>query len=444
MTRQFKSKAAGSRLRRSVSSTLYQNMGLMGLSQIAMRLSRLVATIVLARQLDSVEFGLAAIVLTSYELVAVFTRNGITAKVVQSDDAGLGATAQAAYWLTWIACIALLVAQFLIAVPVAIAFHQMRLIVPIAAMGLIYLVTPPCAIQCAMMQREGRMGRIAFASGTQVTVDNLLTAGFAVAGMGMWAIVLPKLIVAPIWLLVTRFGHTWRPARGRPDAAMVARWREILLFSRHVVGTELMTTLQANVDNLIVGAFLGAAALGTYYFAFNAGLGITIGLVGALGSAVYPHFCAVRSDRAALAARYRQTQLMMTAVFIPLIIAQVALAPIYVPLIFGAKWQPATPVLMLICLSALARPFAGTVSQLLKATDRPQVELRWQAAITVVLVAALLVAVPFGIVGIAFAVLIVQLVGLTAFTLLAPRALLSSANAPTKYGRRFAVVAAPA
>ncbi len=399
------------------------NLLSMGSAQMAMRVSRLATTVILTRALSPENFGLAAIVLTVYELVALFTRNGISAKVVQADAASVERVARTALTMTWIACLALMVIQALIAVPVALAFGDMRLALPIALMGLIYLATPLCNIQGAFLQREGRLGRVALAGGVQVVTDNILTAVLALSGFGMWAIILPKLLVAPIWVVIIRGGHAWRPARWQGFRDGLSGWRNILAFSRSVIGVEMMTTLQANLDNLLVGYFLGTAALGTYFFAFNAGLGITLGLVSAFSVAVYPHLCQVREDRAALDRRTAATMRTLGLLVVPIVLAQVLLAPVYVPIVFGEKWIPAIPVLMIICLSALPRPFATVRSQYLKALGRPDIELRWQAALTLALAAALLVATQFGIVAVALAVLLVQGTIATAFTVLSPRAL---------------------
>jgi len=417
------------RLRTMAARPFMRNLGAMGSAQIAIRISRLATTMVLSRLLSPNDFGLAAVVLTVYEIVSLFTRNGISAKVIQASEDEVGAVAETAYWMTWVVCGLLMLLQLAIALPIAMIYGDERLALPIALMGLIYLATPLSNVQCAFIQREGRLGRVAFASGVQVTADNLLTGLFALLGMGMWAIILPKLLVAPIWLILMRLGHAWRPAPMRSLAAAFAGWHDIARFSRHVVGVELLTTLQANADNLIVGYFLGIEALGIYYFAFNAGLGISLGLVNSFGIAVYPHLCAVRGDHARLSARYRQSQRTLSLLVVPLVLLQVALAPLYVPLVYGQKWVVAVPVLMVICLSALVRPFAVTCSQLLKAVGRPDIELRWQFGLTVLLVAGLLFGAQISILAVAIAVLVVQTAVLSAFCLLAPRPLLGLAPA---------------
>jgi len=337
--------------------------------------------------------------------------------VVQAHADEVEAVAQTAYCLTWVVCVGLMVVQLLLAVPVARIYNDPKLALPIALMSVVFLATPLCNIQTAFIARDGRVGRFALASALQVGADNVLTAILALLGMGMWAIVLPKLLVAPIWVVMNRYGHTWRPER----RWSMAGWRDIERFSRHVIGVELMTTIQANVDNLLVGYFLGVDALGVYYFAFNAGLGIALGLINGFGVAVFPYLCEVRSDSVKLAARFRESLRSLGLLVVPMVLLQVALAPIYVPIVFGAKWVPAIPVLMVICLSAVARPFATATSQLLKAVGRPDIELRWQIMLTIVLVIGLLIGAQINILAVAIAVVVVQTVVLTAFCLRAPR-----------------------
>jgi teichuronic acid exporter len=386
-----------------------RNLGSLGSAQIAIRLSRLLATVMLSRMLLPEQFGLAAVVLTVYELMAIFTRNGITAKVVQSSAEDLPVAAMTAYHMTWSVCGGLMLIQLLMAWPIAWFYNDMSIAWPIAAMAVIYLATPLCSVQAAMQQREGRLGRFAMASATQVVTDNILTLLLALSGFGMWAIILPKIIVAPIWTIFVRYGHSWRPQRNISPSAFHG-WKDIARFSRSVLGVELLTTLQANMDNFLVGYFFGLHALGLYYFAFNSGLGITIGLINAAGIAVYPHLCAVRQDKAALRQRAAKTMRTLALLLVPVILMQAMLSPFYVPMVFGEQWNDAVPALALICLSALMRPLTSVTSQLLKATARPEIEVRWQFATTVVLGAALLVGCQFNITAVAVAVFLVQIV----------------------------------
>jgi teichuronic acid exporter len=414
-------------LRSFQTNNFAKNLSSLGLSQIIVRISRLFATIILSRLLSPQDFGTAAIVLTVYELIALFTRNGISAKVVQASKDEVNVVAMTAWRMTWIVCGSLMVLQCLLAYPIAWFFQDARIAIPIAAMSIIYLATPMSNIQSAFQQREGNLRRIAFAGALQIVVDNILTVIFAVLGFGLWSIILPKILVAPIWLYLVRVGHSWRPNKIE-GVGRFHGWKNIATFSRSVLGTEVLSTFQGNIDNLFVGYFLGLHALGIYYFAFNAGLGITLGLITAAGVAVFPYLCEVKQDTQLLASRFYSIRKKLGLGMFCLILTQTALAPIYVPIIFGPKWVEAIPILCVICLSALARPFAGMASQLLKAVGSPHIEFRWQIVNTIALILAVLVGAQFSVLAVAIAVFVVQTLFLSLFSYFVPLAILEVGN----------------
>jgi PST family polysaccharide transporter len=92
--------------------------------------------------------------------------------------------------------------------------------------------------------------------------------------------------------------------------------------------------------------------------------------------------------------------------------------------VFGQKWVTAgaVPILVLICLSALSRPFANAASMLLRSVGLPQVDLIWNMAFTVVLTLGVLVGTGWGGLGVAAAVAVIHL-GLQPLYLLLARRL---------------------
>jgi len=88
---------------------------------------------------------------------------------------------------------------------------------------------------------------------------------------------------------------------------------------------------------------------------------------------------------------------------------QTFLAPIYVPIIFGQKWSSAIPVLMLICLSALTIQFGRATFLLLNAIGKTRLTFYWNLIYTILFSITLLIVVHWGILYVAIAVLICQL-----------------------------------
>ena len=401
------------KLKQKLASRFLRNLGWLGLSELFIRISRLAATVVLARLLSKYDYGLAALVLTTNEFVNVFTQNGIWDKLIQSDESDLKQLSQTAYCLNWIICGALFITQCLISIPVAWFYKDTQIILPICVMALVYLMIPISLVQASLTQRENRLHVMALANGLQISIDNILTIILAFCGLGMWAIVLPKVIVGPIWVIVHYFNNPWRPSK----EFTLVNWQEIIRFGRSVLGVKLMNTLRNNLDYLIAGRFLGVEALGIYYFAFNAGLGISMSAINAVDSALFPHLCAVRSDPAQFKERYFSSLKTIAWIVFPLVILQSSLAPIYVPIIFGQKWLAAIPILILICLSAIPRPFANAASRALWALGKPDWDLRWNLFFTNFFAIALLIGVHWQILGIAAAVLISHWVALPLYTI---------------------------
>ncbi len=396
-----------------------RNIGWMGASELVIRVFRLATTVILARFLSPEDYGLAAIVLTTHEFIRVFTRNGIADKIVQADAAEVENLCRTAYGLNWLIALGLFTLQCLAAFAIAGFYGNANLILPICLVAGTYLIYPLATVQTALIRRENRLKILALISSVQVSVDNILTAILALAGWGMWAIILPKFLVAPIWIGLCFKYHPWRMTQ----SFTLAGWRNITSFATRILGVELLTTLRENIDYLLIGRLVSVQALGVYYFAFNAGLGISLSVINAIRVSLFSDLCDLKSDPGQFIERYTQSLRKIFLLIVPLVILQSSLAPLYVPLVFGEKWvaRGAIPILILICCSALSRPFADAASLMFRAFGRPQIELRWNLVFTVCLTAAIWCGTHWGIVGAASAVLLTHLILQPLYTLWATR-----------------------
>jgi teichuronic acid exporter len=384
-----------------------RNIGWMGLSEFGIRISRLLATVILARLLSPEDYGVAALVLMTHEFVRVFTRNGIGEKLVQALPSELNSLCNTAFTLNWILGIVLFLLQLGGSFLVAKFYGQPELIRPIILIGLTYLIYPLGSVQTSLILRENRMNVFGLTQLASVMTDNILIAIFALSGFGMWSIILPKFLVAPIWVVMVYRFHPWRPD-WQPT---LLHWRRILSFGSRILGVELLNTLRENIDYLLIGRFIGVSQLGTYYFAFNAGLGMSLSAVNAMGLTLYSDLCEVAHDRSLLKQRFQKNLSTISKVIVPLVALQTSLAPLYVPIIFGQKWveRGALPVLIIICCSALSRPIANAASMLFRSIGLPQVDLWWNLAFTLCLASAVVLGTSHGIVGVAVAVMATHL-----------------------------------
>lgn len=402
------------KLKSRLSNQLLQGVSWLAIGELLHRVMRLGTIVILARLLSAYDYGLIAIVFLTIEFANTFTlQGGITKKLIYASDHDLPHLTNTAYWMNWLIHIAIFMLQCVASLAIGWFYHDRNVILPICCVAVTYLILPIFAVQGALIQRENRIKIVAIAGLTNSVLTNVMTIGFALLGWGIWSVVLAHVLSHVSWLTIYLMNHPWRPT----GKFTLTGGADILRFAKDPIGIELLEKLRSNLDYLLIGRFIGVEALGIYYFAFNAGLGISLNIVNMFSTTLLPYFCEVRTDQSRLKKRYFEGLKVITWITFPLVILQSSLAPFYVPIVFGQKWIVAIPILIIICLSALPRPFARASEQLLLSLDRGPESLQWNLMFTAILTVALCIAVQWNIYTVAIAVLVIHLIALPLFTL---------------------------
>ncbi|MEM7702379.1 MAG: oligosaccharide flippase family protein [Pseudomonadota bacterium] len=325
-----------------------------GSAEAVTRVVRLAAILVVARQISPTLLGTAALALSLFELVRVLTNVGIGQRIIVATREELESVCRAAARLFWIVCLTVVSVQLAVAWILWRGFDLPDVASMLAVLSLVYVFMPPGLVQIFLAMRDQRMTATAGVSAAQNIADSALTLGLVIVWPSVWAIVLPKLLTAPIWLVMARRTYQWRP----DEAVVSAPLSSFRSFGPSILISELLGAARLHADKLIVGAFLGTEALGLYYFAFNAGLGITQSLVAACNLVLFPHLSKLSGPE--FEREFRRAFLGGLAIFAPIVAAQALLAPFYVPIVFGERWIAATPYLALLACAALPL-FAGSL-----------------------------------------------------------------------------------
>ncbi len=401
----------------AVRDGLWQSIGYYGLSEFTQRATRIATTVMIARTLTPLDLGIAATAIAVFEIVRIAANSGIGQAVVRAGDDRLDGTCLTAHRLGWAVCVGLAVVQIAIAGAVFGWTGRADAAAMIVALAGVYLVMPAGLIPSYLLQREARHGAIAAVATTQAVADNILTIALALTGWGAWAIVLPKVVTSPIWLIGMRRARSWAPTRGGTPVAAV----ELLRFALPIVAADLLSTARIQFDRIIVGALLGIEALGLYYFISNAGAGLSHALTTALSNALYPFFAAVGADPHALLLRLDQSLRRKAVPIAGVILLQAYLAPIYVPLLFGQRWADVAWMVGALCVAAACKVFADATAQALRAAGTPHLEFAGILVITSVSLAALAVGLMAGLGAGVMALAITSGLAQVVFALLARR-----------------------
>ncbi|BAY84266.1 probable polysaccharide biosynthesis protein [Calothrix parasitica NIES-267] len=407
-------KLTTNKLKQIFSDKYIRNVAWLGGAGLANLVFRLGTAVILARILGLEDYRFISIIYTGFEFANVLTlRSGIKAKIIQADQKDFQTICNTSYWLNWILCGSIFIIQCLAAYPIAEFYEKKQLVLPICVAAVAYLMFPLYIVNLAVIERENRLKITAFCSATQLLIGSIISIILALLGMGFWSIVWAIVLTTPVWIIITWKNHSWRP----PKTFSLKKWHKIAGFGGSLFGINLLRSFRVNIDYLIIGRFLGIEALGIYYFAFIAGLGISVNVINTFKSALFPYLCEVKDNKNLLRKRFFSSLKKTCIITFPLIILQASLTPFYVPIIFGQKWTSAIPIIILFCLSVLPLVIDSFIYQLLNAVGKPHISLSWSIIKTVILTILALFVVKSGILAMAMLVTTYQFITVTGFSI---------------------------
>ena len=374
-------------------STLATNLAAFGASEVASKVSRLLVVVVVARTLDLTTIGLAAAAMAVSDILKSLTENGVGQRIIAAKQSELQATCATASRVFWAWCIGLFALQAAVAAGLYLIADAPMLALLVLIMGAEYLFMPAGLVQVALAMRAGKMKETAAIAGAQVVGANVMAVLWLVIWPSAFALLIPRLLSAPIWLIAVRRLHPWT----RDEAAGFAPLRPFFTFGRAVLGIELVKALRLQADKILVGAMLGGEALGLYFMAFNAGLSLSNALSTALSTVLFAHLARSEDQTAAL----RSSFLVAIGAVGPVVILQALAAPIYVPILLGEAYANLSPVVAILCLVAIPMTLWATSAAWLRATNRAEAELRITVAIAAGAIANTVVLAPFGLLPVA-------------------------------------------
>ncbi|MCZ2803687.1 lipopolysaccharide biosynthesis protein [Modestobacter sp. VKM Ac-2983] len=370
------------------------------LSRVSMQVLQLAASVVLARLLLPEDFGLAAVVTTLAGFVTVFADFGLSTAIVQRETINERILATA-FWLNVGLNVVLAVIACLVAAPVAGFFDMPEL------ENLIYLASPSLllaltTVQMGLLRRRFDFRRLGLNALLKTVVTVAVSVGGAFAGLGPAALILGPVVAtgvatAQLWWFVR-----WRPAHG-PDRESL---RQLWSYSRGLLGFMFVNYWTRNADNLLVGKVLGAAPLGFYGRAFNLMMIPIIQMNAILSTVLTSGLSRVQKDQAQLGRVWLTSLKLSWLVGAPMSVGLAACAPALVETLFGSRWMPMVPVLVLLSLGGPAQLIGSNTGPLFESVGRTGLHFKLGLVSSVLAIVAIACGLPFGIVGVAAAILI--------------------------------------
>ena len=307
---------------------------------------QLVTVGVLARVLSLEAFGVVAAAMVIIGVSMIVSQLGLTAALVHArrlHDRHVGA----ALALSLSLGLGLGACCFLGAAPLAAALRMDALAPVLRALALMFPLRACGLVAEALLQRQLRFRALSVIDVVSYAAGyGAVGVGLAIAGYGVWALVAAQLGQTAIRtvLLLTSARHSWRLSMHR--GAM----NRLLHYGGGLTFAQLANALATNVDNFVVGRWLGAGPLALYSRAYQLLVMPASLFSSVLDRVLFPVMSRVRGDRARLGRAYLQAVGIACIATLPAGAALVVLAPEVTRVLLGPNWDGAIrPLQILAC-----------------------------------------------------------------------------------------------
>lgn len=370
------------------------------LNQAVQQATRLGVQIVLTRLLAPEAFGLLALAFVVVNFGALLTGLGFSQALIQRRHLTRDLV-DAVFVGSGLLGAALAAATFAGAGSLAALLGDPELAAVLRVLSVVFVFQGIEGAPNTMLRRSLRFRPYVLSSTIAAVAGGITGIALGLTGAGVWALVgfaLTEAIFATVlaWIFAIRAG-VWRPRL----TADLRPLRGVLGYSGAVTGNRLLFYGSRNVDNLIVGRFLGTVALGYYGLAYRVMLFPIQRVTDVIGSVTLPAFAALQDEPERVNVAYLRAVRYLAAVIVPLTVGVTVSAHHLVPVVFGPQWEPAVTPLRILAVSGPALALVRLNGSLWEAIGRAGLTLGMSAVALALLVPGFLIGVRYGVVGVA-------------------------------------------
>ncbi len=373
------------------------------IEQVANQVLSFLVFLLLARLVAPEAFGLVALATAFIAFMGPLANQGMDTAIIQQPNLE-PEHLDTAFWTNLVGATVLTTIGVASAELLGRLFGDPRLSPVLVALSWTFFLLSSSSVPQALLQRDLNFKALAIRSLAGTCSGAVVGIAMALAGFGVWSLV-GKQLASSLMRAVLLWRLTdWRPRR----RFSLPHLRQLLGFGVNVVGVQLLISVNRRTDNLVIGYFLGPLALGYYTVAYRL-LTLSSQLVaGTVYGAVMPAFSRLQKDRDRLREAFYRVTNVSSVFILPVFLGVWSLSHEVVVGLFGEKWAPSVPVLEVLVFVGILQSLLRGHASLVVAAGRPGWRLAVQAVDGVLNLIGFLIAVRWGILGVAVSYVVVS------------------------------------
>lgn len=351
-------------------------------------------TLLLARLLGPIAFGLIGMLAVFIAIANVFVDSGFTSALIRKTDRTESDLVTAFYYNIIISILCYLVLYF--GAPYTADFYQQpELQGLLRILGLTVLINAFTLIP--RMQLTVEMN---FKTQAKISVLSVLVSGFtaivlALNGYGVWALVVQTLLNSICNLILCNVFSPWLP-RGK---ATKESFNYLFGFGSKLLFSGLLDVIYNNLYQIIIGKKFSPTVVGQFAQANQLASIPAMTLTGIIQRVTFPLFSQLQDSAENMENVYRLTLKMAIIVIFPLIIGLGLVAQPLLTSLLGEQWQNAASLLSVLCIGYMLYPVHSINLNLLQVMGRSDLFLKLEVIKKTIGIVILLISISYGVLG---------------------------------------------
>jgi PST family polysaccharide transporter len=308
----------------------------------------LVVFTIIARVLEPSAFGLVGLVGVYLAFVGMFVDQGIGTAIVQRKELEPGHL-DVAFWFNISCAAALCGGTMLLAGPISLFFREPKLQPLLQWASLSLVINAAAAVHHTLYLRNLDFRPPAVRALVGNVVGGAIGIVMAMTGCGVWSLVGQQLAGSLAGAVFLWTASTWRPTL----ACSVERLRELMAVSLSVFSVDFLWFFSSRLDQVVIGRFLGAGALGQYVVGGKLTEFAKTAIHRPVGAVSMPALARLQDDRARMCQAIYHGMEFNAVISFAIFVGLAAVARDVIPFAFGPKWVAAATICELLSLYSL-------------------------------------------------------------------------------------------
>ena len=337
-----------------------------GLNSGIQQLVGLAFGIVLGRLLSPSDYGMMAMI-SIFSLVATALQDSGFRTALTNIEHPKHEDYNSVFWFNIIMASSLYAILFLAAPLIGEYYHTPR-VVPLCRYAFLSIVIASFGTaQSAYLFKHLRAKQQAEAGALAVILSSLTGVGMAFAGMAYWSLATQGLVYVGINTLLQWHFSPWRPSIHGITFAPV---RRMFRFSCKILATTIMTHVNNNVLNILLGHYFTPRDTGNYNQAYQWNTKCYSLVQSMVAQVAQPVLVSLNGEEGRQKDVFRKMMRFTAFITFPLLFGFGLVAKEFIVTAIGEKWLASAQLIQILCISGATMPLSTLFSNMIISKGR--------------------------------------------------------------------------